>query len=316
MAPRAKLVRNLTFAKQDSKTVINDLMTPAQFTTVRKLLMRELRAKDDPPPRMLNHGTGDTNTRYDNVTALLERTPGGEIVRGYKMYVVPLDPAHWGVPNAWTAIFHMVVSHKTESGKLIYECATAAHVPSAQHTTYVFIPSSRAHADISDADFLANLYWAGCVVGGNPSYAESVCVNQQVRGRRYSSIAQSPEECVARRDVTVIMLPHFAEWFRMRGVAGEPQILAEQMGMPTYNAGEHPDADRDNIDVICHAVQTTADSLINGMVGVQLEQDARRELYKGTTTFERVRLQFLEYYDDAHRRIGEIQEARYAARQH
>lgn len=307
MAPRAKLVRNLPKTERAPINCVDVLMTRLQFTALKNTLYKELRARNDPAPRVMNSGTGDRKTWFGNIKALLDNTPGGRIVRGYKLFVVPLDAAVWKGP-AWKALFHMVVESTTPNGTKLYECASQAHLPSEQGSPFIFLPSSRAHADVSDEDFVANMYMAGRVYGGNSLFADAICNDQQIRGRKCSVISTSPEECIARRNVNVHLLPNFLEWFNVREIEGDAQTVAEQFGMPCFNVGEN--IDMDDLEVMYDAVQESDDALINGLEGLKMTLGANHDLLCGITTIDKVRVDFFAYYDNCFERVSEIQKLR------
>ena len=310
MTVRAKLVRNGGASEEanGARSKVDRLMTPSEFTALKKYVLPELRAKGDPPPRVVAPGKGDRARWFSNVRELLEKTPHGTPVRGYKLFVVPLNESVWQHP-AWKAQFHMVIHRPSDTNaRGVYECANLGHVDEEASTPFVFVPSSRAHPDVSDADLLADKYLPGCVVGGNAAFADAICIDQRVRGRRYSGIATCPEMCVLQRNVLVRLLPHYQTWYRERGLKGDMQNLAEQMGMPTFNVGEP--VDEQDLDMLYNQVTLNTGSLICGIEGIKMEMEARRMLMCGDTTFEQVRDDFYAYFDRSYQRVSEVIEER------
>lgn len=310
MAARAKLVRNALIDQETkcTQSKVDRLMTPSEFKSLKKYVLPELRAKNDPAPRVVKPGKGSRSQWFSNVRELLEKTPNGKPVRGYKLFVVPLDVSMWKCP-AWKAQFHMVVHRPSDGNENgIYECANLGHLDAEIDTPFIFVPSSRAHPDLTDADLLADKYLPGCVVGGNPMFADAICIDQRVRGRRYSGIATCPEMCVLQRNVLVRLLPHYSEWWKVRGIQGDIQNLAEQMGMPTFNVGEP--ANEHDLDVLYNQVTLNTGSLICGLEGIKMEMEARRALMSGETMFEQVREEFFAYFDRAHGRVCDVIEER------
>lgn len=285
------------------------LMTRNEFEEAKAHVLPVLRARHDPPPRIMNPGSGDRSRWYRNVKDLLARTPGGVIVRGYKLFVFPLDPLVWASVS-FKAQFHVVVGHVGPSGKQIYTCANSAHCEGDSKTPFVFVPSSRAHTEVSDVDLLENKYVTGCIVGGNATFTDALVLDKSIRGRRYSVISTCPESCVAKRNVKVRTLPYFSEWFKLRGVKGDMHNLAEQFGMPSCNVGDEGKFDEENLDTLCERVQSNPEALINGLVGVRMELDARCDLFTGATTLDEVRQNFFLYYDESNSRVKEILEVR------
>ena len=309
--PRARLVRNAqTETPPSAEKGVDRLMTQCEFNLVKTYLLPEIRTKGDPPPRIVRPGDGgDRKNWFANVRMLLEKTPGGHIVRGYKMFVVPLDLSVWKCP-AWKAQFHIVVRRPSPSGRGIYECANVGHSDADRDAPFIFVPSSRAHPELSDADLLADKYVAGFVVGGNTLFADAICVDQRVRGRRHSVIATCPELCIAQRNVVVRLLPSYSEWFRLRGVKGDLQNLAEQMGMPTFNVGEP--VDNEDLELLYNQITLNTGSLVSGIEGIKMEMEARRKLMCGETTFAQVRLDFFDYYDRSHKQVCDLMEQQLA----
>lgn len=303
--PRAKMVRT---APVDGMVAVSDavrLMTREEFDALKAFVLPLLRAKGDPSPRILQPGKGDRNSWFRNVRELLARTAGGTLVRGYKLYVYPLDPRMWR-SVAWKAQFHVVVARAGESGKLLYECANKGHPGKEEQVPFIFVPSSRAHAEVSDADLIENKFIMGSVVGGNSAFTDALVMDKKLRGRRFSVIATCPEACVAKRNVKVRTLPYFTEWFRLRGVKGDLHNLAEQFGMPCCNVGDEATFDDDDLNQLWERVQSNEEALINGVQGIKMELEARRDLFTGATSLDRVRLAFFAYYDEAKIKVDEI----------
>jgi len=288
------------------------LMTREEFGVLKAIVLPLLRAKGDPPPRMLQPGKGDRASWFRNVRELLARTPSGTLVRGYKLFVFPLNPNVWRV-IAWKAQFHVVVARAGESGKLLYECPNKGHPGKEEELPFVFVPSSRAHAEVSDADLIENKFIMGSVVGGNSTFTDALIMDKRLRGRRFSVIATCPEACVAKRNVKVRTLPYFTEWFRLRSVKGDLHNLAEQFGMPCCNVGDEADFDDEDLNQLWERVQSNEEALINGMQGIKMELEARRDLFTGETTLDAVRLAFFAYYDEAKIRVDEIMDQRLKA---
>ena len=125
MTARAKLVRNGAPSEEanGAHSKVDRLMTPSEFTALKKYVLPELRAKGDPPPRVVVPGKGDRTRWFSNLRELLEKTPHGTPVRGYKLFVVPLNESVWQHP-AWKAQFHMVIHRPSDTNvRGVYECA-------------------------------------------------------------------------------------------------------------------------------------------------------------------------------------------------
>ena len=72
------------------------------------------------------------------------------------------------------------------------------------------------------------------------------------------------------------------------------------------NVGEEDAFDGENLNQLWERVQSNTEALINGMEGIKMELEARRDLFTGTTSLERVRLAFFAYYDQAKIKVDEI----------
>ena len=300
--------RRVPTAPVDGVITVSDsarLMKREEFDALKTFVLPLLRAKGDPPPRIVEPGKGVGTSYFGNVRELLERTPGGTLVRGYKLFMYQLDPRMWR-SLAWKAQFHVVVARAGESGKLLYECANKGRPGKEEYLPFIFVPSSRAHAEVSDEDMIANKFIMGGVVGGNSVFTDALVMDKKLRGRRFSVIATCPEACLAKRNIQVRTLPYFTEWFRLRNVEGDLQNLAEQFGMPCCNVGEEDAFDGENLNQLWERVQSNTEALINGMEGIKMELEARRDLFTGTTSLERVRLAFFAYYDQAKIKVDEI----------
>ena len=288
------------------------LMTREEFDALKAIVLPLLRAKGDPAPRILQPGRGDRASWFRNVRELLARTPGGTLVRGYKLFVFRLDP-HVFRSIAWKAQFHVVVARAGESGKLLYECANKGHPGNEEELPFVFVPSSRAHAEVSDTDLIENKFIMGSVVGGNSTFTDALVMDKRLRGRRFSVIATCPEACVAKHNVKVRTLPYFTEWFRLRDVKGDLHNLAEQFGMPCCNVGDEANFDEEDLNQLWERVQSNEESLISGVYAIKMELEARRDLFTGATTLDAVRLAFFDYYDEAKIKVDEIIDQRLKA---
>jgi len=201
------------------------------FSTHRKRILPTLRAKDDPHPRLLQHGTGSPQTPFDNVRTALLADPTLRLVRGYRLMRCPYDEG-----LLWRAQFRVVVSRPVvlEGGKTVdtYEDVTRAFDEEIRmgDNRFVFVPSSRAHREQSDAELTSGMFHFGCVVGGESVVADALVSHYALHGRRKGIIALTPETCVARRRMLVSLYPHFVEWQMEHESDEDIDGLAEDMG--------------------------------------------------------------------------------------
>ena len=210
--------------------------------------------------------------------------------------------------DAVKATFHMVLAQPSapDPSREVYECACAAFLPSDDPRPFVFVPSSRAHPEVSDADMLENKFIMGAVVGGNPAFTDALVLDKRLRGRRYSVIATCPEECVAKRNVMVRLTTYFREWFKKRQVQGDMHNLAEQMGMPVCNVGECEHFADEDVAELIERVQSNDQALVNGTEGLKMELSAVHDIFTRQATIDEVRLAFFGYYDETKEKVDEV----------
>ena len=263
-------------------------------------LLKQLRCKDDPPPRTMAHGYGKCKQYCVNIADLLAANAarGSKLVRGYKLAHIPLRAEQWQGVNAWKATFHMVVAHPPTppSTKWIYEDPNQPFHSEDREKEYIFVPSSRAHAELNDDDVISNKWTLGFVIGGNPMFCDLVIADQTLRGRRKSVIGLTPECCIAKRQAKVYLMPCFADWHKARGLREDMDGVAEMMGFPTT------DIDDGHIDMTDHkqmraAIQSNPEALVDGMQTLYLTLQHCTTMMEGQTSAEDVRAAFFKHYD-------------------
>ena len=214
-------------------------MSADDYHANKRLIARTLRNKGDPPPRIMAHGSGCIRSLFLTVEALLKERPGARLVRGYKLHTVPLRGRDMG-GDAIKATFHVVLARPSvaDPTREVYECACSAYFECDKGQPFVFVPSSRAHPQLTDEELLSNQWIPGCVIFGNLSWADATCATQRVVGRRASVIGTTPEACVAKRNWRVRLFPCFEEWYLDRKPQRYPsddvQTFAEFFGFPVY----------------------------------------------------------------------------------
>ena len=111
-------------------------------------------------------------------------------------------------------------------------------------TGFVFVPSSRAHRELSDQDVLSMKYETGLVLDGDsPGYRDAMINHLQLCGRRPSIIGRSPETCTAKERVNITYFPFFKQWLDEEHPFESPDTLAELMGFPVrpYKGNDEED---------------------------------------------------------------------------
>jgi len=267
-----------------------ECMSAKTYGKLKARILPQLRARSDPPPRIMRAGAGDPAEWDADLRALL-KAPGATLVRGFKLYKLPVDREHWGEP-AWFATTHTVAASTTEAGNLVYADPTAN-----EDEPYIFVPSSRVHHDLTDEQLISGQWISGSVVGGHPRFCEAFVLHEQVRGRQRSVIAATPEALVAKRNVFVRFHPHYKAWYRERGHCEGMEVLAEMMGFPIYNREDAID-EEDAIDAY-NAMSENVEAYVNGLVGYKLGLTSQQQLMRGEVTVEQVKQTFFAYYDSS-----------------
>jgi hypothetical protein len=281
-------------------------MSAKTFKKQKATILPRLRERTDPPPRLMRPGTGAANQWHASLRALLER-PDAVLVRGYRLYKLSVDLGHWGEP-AWLALTHLVVAAVSESGNVVYEDPTEL----GEEQEYVFVPSERAHRDLTTEELLSNRWLLGSVVGGNPRFCEAFVIHEGAYGRQRGLVAASPEELVAKPNVFVRMMPHFVEWYRLRGLTCGVETQAELMGAPVFDIGEEV-SEHDALAAYNAAV-CNPEAYTDGVAGLKLELKCRQQLMRGEITIDDVKTLFFAHFDSCARIVRDAQTQRLTER--
>ena len=116
---------------------------------------RAARARTDAPPRQMQPGTGPRADWWSNLARLREARSGGALVRGFCLYEMPATFGKRRTAPTWRCCFHVVVETRTTSDRVVYEDPNEARRTCDADKPYIFVPSSRAHAQLSDAQLLS-----------------------------------------------------------------------------------------------------------------------------------------------------------------
>lgn len=278
-----------------------ECMGARAFREQKVAILPRLRARTDPPPRLMRPGTGAPDQWHTSLRALLEK-PGAVAVRGFRLYALPVDLAHWGAP-AWLAITHVVIATVTESGNVVYDDPTAS-----EEGEYVFVPSDRVHRDLATDELISNRWLLGSVVGGSPRFCQAFVIHEGVHGRQRSLVAASPEELVAKPNVFVRMMPHFMEWYRLRDYTCGMETQAELMGAPVFDIG----AEVSEHDALAayNAAVCNPEAYADGVIGLKLELKCRQQLMRGEITIDDVKTLFFAHFDSCAKIVREAQSQR------
>jgi len=300
------------------------IMTAEEYKALAKQICSTLRSPHDPPPRLMAHGDGPWNTPCTNVRELLHQhqANGAVLVRGYRLLTVQYNPEQKPEtkPDAvWKAVFHAVVAHPPKdvsvSNKWIYECATAPEDIADRKRNFLFVPSSRAHTELTDAQLLTGDWLLGLVIGGHPLFCEVVAADNAARGRERSMVCVVPERCIAKRRLVFRFFPRFLEWFKQKPRHMPVDSMAELMGFPAADAAEraaNPTIDYFDEEHIEASIERNTSALVDGgRISLRLEQETERALFFRQQTFDRARARWLAHYDELLDRVEKIMEDSY-----
>jgi len=265
-----------------------ECMSTKTYGKLKTKLLPQLRARTDPPPRIMRAGAGDPEEWSADLHSLLD-APGTTLVRGFKLYKLPVDREYWSEP-AWFATSHAVVASTTDSGNLVYTDPTQS-----EDDPYIFVPTARVHRDLTDEQLISGQWISGSVVGGHPRFCEAFVLHEQVHGRQRSVIAATPEDMVAKRNVFVRFHPHFVEWYRERGFTNGLETQAELMGAPVFDKGE--EIDEEDAIAAYNAMAENTEAYANGLLGLKLALTCRQQLMQGKLTVEQVKEIFFTHFD-------------------
>lgn len=286
-------------------------MKAKTFHKLKGVLLPQLRECTDAPPRLMCSGTAPRDAWHANLRQLLCST-GGITVRGFKLFKLPVDRSHWR-ESAWCATTHVVVATVSASGSTVY---TDPNAQLENDGKYVFVPSARAHGELTDEQLLSGDWIVGSVVGGHPHFCAALVAYKQTRGRARSVIATSLDALVAKPRVIVRMPPHFVEWHRVRALIGDVEEQAELMGAAVFERGTVlDDAEVAEADAVRSyiAITESTEACTNGVCGLKLELKCREQLLSGKLGVEDVRVLFFAHFDSALTEVRSVQAQRTVA---
>jgi hypothetical protein len=283
-------------------------MSTKTFNKRKATLLPQLRERTDPPPRRMCVGSGFPGSYCANLRAEIALN-GGTPVRGFKLFKLVVDKAHSSEP-AWQALFHVVVATVTPSGTTVYADPNNHRVDNPE---YIFVPSARAHRELTDEQLLSGDWHTGSVVGGHPRFCARFVAHERLHGRARSVISWKPESLVAKPCVIVRLPPHFAEWHRISAAGIECEALAEMMGATEYPCNAAP-ADHAEIDAIraLASVTTNTEACVDPIRGLKLELKCTEQLLSGELTVAEARRLFFTHFDATSAAVRDVQTRRFA----
>lgn len=196
-------------------TITERLATGCDYRGYFKKAWRKLLCDPgDPAPREVRSGDGPATTVCTNTRQEIERE-GGRLVRGWKIQIISAPES--AMHNSWRAVAHAVVER---CGK--YTCVTSE--PGGDR--FLFLPSTRVAATLSNSEFLSGDYVLRAVLGGHPAYVAHAV------GVMSDALASTPEAALPRRMPCCLLPIGFLVWAE----AVHPDLcvveLAERMGLP------------------------------------------------------------------------------------
>ena len=283
-------------------------MSTKTFNKRKGVLLPKLRERTDPPPRRMRAGEGERASWYANLREEVARS-GGTVVRGFKLYKMQVDSTLWK-DLVWLATAHMVVATVSPSGTTVYTDPNAQVDGTAE---YIFVPTARAHRELTDEQLLSGEWHLGSVVGGDVCFQARFLSHEMLQGRARSVVNVSPEKLLAKPRVIVRFPPHFAEWFRVNSIKTSSCTLAEMMGAPVFPCNEDM-PDDDDVDALAQyaAVTRNGEACVDGLRGLQLELRCREQLLRGEMSIAEARRCFFSYFDATYARVQLTQTQRFA----
>ena len=214
---------------------------------------------------------------------------------------------------SWKAHTHLVVAHPpkdaTKSDKWIYECANQQPHEDKDEESFLFVPSSRVHAELSDEQLLSGYWILGMVIGGNRFWCDAIVAHCAFRGRRRSLVALWPEHSIAKRMSRVFLMPHFKDWYASKQRHDGIDDLAEMMGCPMSDA-EVP-FDPNDIQQLRKAVVENGNALVDGSETLQLHHFTYPKLLSGELSVEEARRMFHDHYTAQHAKMEALLDQRF-----
>jgi hypothetical protein len=283
-----------------SKTAkLDKLLSVKRYNQLKTSLRQVLTAKTDAHATVMHCDEAAPRHGYvANLRRALEATPGGRLVRGFKLHAVRLDAEAWGARTVWKAVAHFVVAGA--DGALAD--ANPAQNEGDAGKPYVFLPSSRVHAELTDAQILSNAYFFGTVIGGCDRFCTAVIIEQQLKGRQLSIIARTPEAAVAKKCIKIRPIPHFLSWCRDRQIAESPVVLGEAMGFITYDVDEE-EVDENDVPKLVHLASNNPEALVDGFETLEVELATRNDLLAGRCTVDEAKARHYAHLDVVYRLV-------------
>ena len=192
------------------------IMSAETYRRHKKTIWKALCAEADKsdPPRIVKPGNGCPFACAKNVRLYLRNAGSGHsVVRGYKMVCLPPSPI---VQFTFKAIGHLVV--RTPDGKFVDP--TLHYSQFKKDEPYIFVPSSRMHADLTDKQLVSGAYLFNSVSRGDARIVNNIarmhaCVSRFLQRNN----VESPESFPTVPRIHLEPLPYFDDWIDVSSIS-------------------------------------------------------------------------------------------------
>jgi len=233
--------------EEDDGMFDDRLMPPALYSKHKKTIWKALCSKADKatPPRVLSPGKGCAFAAARNVRLFIKSAEGGHTpIRGFKMMCMPESS---NVKFTFKAVGHIVV--RTPEGKLI---DPTKHVDDLGTDDYVFVPSSRMHADLTDKQLLSGAYLFNTVLCGDDRIVDNIlrvhaCVSRFLQRNN----VRSPESFPTVPRIHLDELPYIGDWLEASSIPPTSEIDASLAFGARYLIAREEEAEDPALADVC-----------------------------------------------------------------
>lgn len=226
---------------------INRPMTVKEYNSRKKDILALLRRKGDPLPEAnIAHGEFSSVETAMRIKEIL-KDPGNTytLVRGYRLVIVMDDP----VLFTYGCQSYLVL--RNADGKL--RCVTRGD--RFQEHTFIFVPSSRMHPELSDDELISGKHQFATIISGSRCTVEAMRISKRnmslFEKRTY---ALTPETAEVIPSAYVRYFPFFVDFLKRTKYAFEtPADVAVCFGMPWRPL---EDEDLDELDLATTKLNT------------------------------------------------------------
>lgn len=198
--------------------------TAEEFNNTKKQILAHLRRKGDPVPSLVQPGRLCEELAFRaagrRLRALQLTGEQATIVRGFKLVSIGGVGGPLSILS-YNATPHVVV--RRENGAL--ESFARNRDPSNKRP-FVFVPSSRMHSDLSDAELLRGHHMLCTIVGGSKDVVEVLLLMRESLSEfEKRKICLNTDTAMARRMIITRTFPFYKEW--SSGASGYRKLPAD-----------------------------------------------------------------------------------------